>query len=68
VSKEKKGYYDEAYAVKNIRKNPLPKLASLSNSSVLSFQIKVVFESLSPGEKLLDVGCGGWVIRVDGKG
>jgi 2-polyprenyl-3-methyl-5-hydroxy-6-metoxy-1,4-benzoquinol methylase len=60
VSEAKRRYYDEAYAVKNIRKPPLPKLRALSYR-LKRFELsdyKVVFELLSPGEKLLDVGCG----------
>jgi ubiquinone/menaquinone biosynthesis C-methylase UbiE len=60
MSNAKKKYYEEAYTVKDVRKSPLPTITALSH--VLSrFDVpghKVIFDLLTPQEKLLDIGCG----------
>lgn len=60
MKKIKRRYYNEAYAIKNIRKSPLPRLTALSHK-LKRFALpghQVIFELLSPGERLLDIGCG----------
>lgn len=60
MSKAKKAYYDEAYAIKGIRKSPLPTLTYLS-CKLKRFGIsghQIAFDLLSPENKILDIGCG----------
>jgi len=60
MSKAKRAYYDEFYANKDVRKSSLPKLTALSHQ-LQRFALpanQLIFELLSPGDRLLDLGCG----------
>jgi ubiquinone/menaquinone biosynthesis C-methylase UbiE len=60
MSKAKRAYYNEFYANKDVRKSPLPKLTALSHK-LQRFALpanQLIFKLLTPGDRLLDIGCG----------
>lgn len=60
MSEVKRTYYEQAYLIKNIRKSPLPRLTALAQK-LKRFAIdghEIIYKLLSPGERLLDIGCG----------